>query len=176
MPGSSDQNEECCISCRKPRAALKNAYFCGLCRQMSCKECVQFLAEDAFSFREKVAEELRHSTYCQACYDEKVAPELAVYAGELARAKQISVFSKKAGYLRIIRRSKQMLSVRDCRDRDEVVLRLAFAAAQQSYNSLIEVELIAEKVRNFGYQKSNWTGTGFPADVEPEKNWRNRRI
>ncbi len=176
MSESPDNSEECCSSCRKPRAALKNVYLCGLCQGMSCKECVQFLDEGAFSFREKVAEELLHTTYCQACYDAKVAPELAAYAQEMERAKQIRVFSKKAGYLRIIRRSKQMLSVRDCKDRDEVVLRLAFFAAQQSYNSLIEVELVAEKVRNFGYQKSNWTGTGFPADVEPEKEGRNRRI
>jgi hypothetical protein len=173
MTGTTDKTlEEFCSSCRKPKAALKTTYLCGLCRQMSCKECTQFLGGDAFSFLEKVSEDLRHSTYCQACYDDKVAPELSVYGQAMERAKQVYVFFKKHGYLRLIRRSKQMLKVRDCKDRDEVILRLAFFAAQQSYNSLIEVELTQEKVRNFGYQKSNWSGTGFPADVEPEKEDR----
>ena len=142
---------------------------------MSCKECVQFLAEDAFYFREKPPEGL-HRSYCQACYDAKIAPDLAAYEQELARAKEIFVFHKKHGYLRILRRSKQRLSIRDCKDREDVVLRLAFIAAQLGYNSLIEVELIAEKVRISGYQTSNWTGTGVPADVEPEKEGRNRLI
>ena len=169
MSESTDNNEECCRSCGKPKVALKTTYKCGLCQQMSCKECTQFLGSDAFSFLEKVSEDLRHSTYCQACFDAKVTPEQSAYDQAMDRAKQVYVFFKKYGYLRLIRRSKQMLSVRDCKDRDEVVLRLAFFAAQQSYNSLIEVELTQEKVRNFGYQHSIWSGTGFPADVEPEK-------
>ncbi len=161
--------EEFCISCHKPKAKLKNTSFCGLCQRLSCKDCTQFLNTNAFSFLDKVPEELRHSTYCQACYDEKVAPEVATYSRAMERSKQVYVFYKKHDYLRVIRRSRKMLSVRDCKDRKEVLMRLAFSAAQQSYNALIDVELIPEKVRHFGYQKSNWTGTGFPADVMPDK-------
>jgi len=135
---------------------------------MSCKECTQFLEADAFSFMDKVAEDFRHGTYCRACYDAKVVPELAAYAQAMERAKHVYIFYKKHEYLRVIRRSRKILSVRDCTDRKEVLLRLAFFAAQQSFNALVDVELIPEKVRNFGYQKSNWTGTGFPADVKPE--------
>lgn len=161
--------EASCVSCLKPKSALKNTSLCGLCHRMSCKACTQFLAPEAFSFLEHVSEELRHPTYCQACYDEKVAPQLASYALAMERAKQVFVFYKKHGYLRVIRRSKKMLRIRECTDRKEALLRLAFFAAQQSYNALIEVELIPEKVQIAGYQKSNWTGTGFPADVKPEK-------
>lgn len=170
MPGTSEKTpEQSCTSCLKPKAALKNTSLCGLCQRMSCKACTQFLDPDAFSFLEKVPEDLRHGTYCHACYDEKVAPELASYARAMERAKQVYVFYKKHGYLQLIRRSKKMLSIRECTDRKEVLLRLAFFAAQQSYNALIDVELIPEKVQISGYQKSNWTGTGFPADVKPEK-------
>ncbi len=139
---------------------------------MSCKECTQFLDPDAFSFLEKIPEELRHVTYCQACYDAKVAQELDGYAQAVERAKQIFIFYKKHDYLQIIRRSKKMLKVSECKDRKEVLLRLAFFAAQQSYNALINVELIPEKVIIAGYQTTNWTGTGFPADVKPEKENR----
>jgi len=135
---------------------------------MSCKACTQFLEPDSFSFLEKVPEHLRHGTYCRACYEEKVAPELAAYAEAMERAKHIYIFYKKHEYLRIIRRSRKILSVRDCKDRKDVLLRLAFLAAQQSFNALVDVELIPEKVRNFGYQTSNWTGTGFPAEVKPD--------
>ena len=173
MPGSSEEiPEEFCTTCRKPKAELKNLAYCGICKQMSCKDCAHFLDAAAFSFRDKVSADLLHSTYCQHCYDQKIAPELSAYAQEMERAKQVFVFYKKHGYLRVIRRSKKMLSVRDCPDRKEALLRLAFFAAQQSYNALVEVELTPEKIRNFGYQKSSWSGTAFPAEVEPEKGAR----
>ena len=170
MPTSSAETpEESCVSCLKAKKGLKNTSRCGICQQMSCKDCTQFLDADAFSFLAQVSEDLQHRTYCRACYDEKVAPELAIYAQAMERAAQIFVFYKKHEYLQVIRRSKKIISVRDCKDKRDVLLRLAFVAAQQSYNALVDVELIPEKVQISGYQTTNWTGTGFPADVRPEK-------
>jgi len=162
-------DEAGCVTCRKPKAAFKHHSLCGICQRMSCKDCAQFLEDGAFSFLEKIPDELRHPAYCQACYDEKVAPELVRYAAAMERAKEVFVFYKKHDYLQVIRRSRKIVSVRECADRKEALLRLAFFAAQQSYNALINVELIAEKVQIAGYQTSNWTGTGLPADVKPAK-------
>ena len=51
-----------------------------------------------------------------------------------------------------------MLTVKDCPDRDETIMRLAFFAAQRSSNAVIQVEVTAEKVRNGAYQTSKWSG------------------
>ncbi len=43
-------------------------------------------------------------------------------------------------------------------------MRMAFAAAKAGYDSLVDVELKAEKWRDHAYQKSVWHGTGVPAN------------
>jgi hypothetical protein len=57
-------------------------------------------------------------------------------------------------------------------DRDEALLRLAFFAAQGNYNSLVDVELTSEKVRNGGYQTLKWRGVGVPVHVNKKRLFR----
>jgi hypothetical protein len=112
-----------------------------------------------------VPEDLAHPSYCGPCYDEKVAPALASYASAMEQARELGVFYKNERNLPAHRPLNKMVKVENCPDRKETLLRLAFFAAEQSCNALVNVELISKKVRNAGYQKTIWSGTGFPAHV-----------
>ena len=159
-------SEKICASCRKPKANRS----CGLCNEPLCKACSQFLEESSFSFLEKVPEELSHSTYCQPCYNTTVAPALDSYDETMERAKQVYVFFKlQRKPIPLIKRSKKQVEVSNIPDRDEAILRLAFLASQESFNAVVDVNVIMEKVRNQGYEKSKYQGTGFPAQVDASK-------
>ena len=151
-----------CSVCQNPKAIHQ----CGLCSELLCKDCVELLPADTFSLLAKVTEDLKHPAYCQYCYGDTIAPALASYEETLAKAKGIYVFYKtQRKAIPLIRKSRVNLKIENCSDRKETLLRLGFLAAQKGFNSLVEVELIAQKVRNHGYQTSNWTGAAFPADV-----------
>jgi hypothetical protein len=155
-----------CISCRQPQATLR----CDACEEPVCKKCVQTLAADTFSFLKKIPTELTHTTYCGLCYDKSVAPALESYNETMERAKDVFIFYKtQRKEIPLIRRSKEVFKVKDCIDRDETILRLAFFAAEQNYNAVIETEVLSDKVRNAGYQKSVWRGEGSPAQVDGGK-------
>src|SRR5690606_32062348 len=133
---------------------------CGICEEPVCKNCAQFLEVNAFSFEPALADELKHSYYCSACHAEYVEPALSAYEATMEQAKQTYIFfTTQKTRLPIESKAKLKLRVENCPDRDETILRLAFLAVQQGYNSVIETEVVAEKIRNAGYQKSNWQGT-----------------
>ena len=154
-----------CVACRRPKATLN----CGICEEPLCRPCSQFLPEGSFSFLEVIPPELVHNDYCPTCFDAHVVPARTSYDGFMSHANETAVFfttQKRA--LPILKKALRWIEV-DCADRDEAILRLAFRAAEQSFNSLIEVEVTCSKVRNFGYQKSAWHGKGRPADVDVAK-------
>lgn len=155
-----------CISCRSPNAALH----CELCNETVCKNCIQVLDEDAFSFQAVTPPELRHIRYCAFCYDAHVAPALEKYTEVLERARGLYFFftTQKKQYP-LVRKARQKVVVEACNDRDETILRLGFLAAELGFNAIIEGEVTAKKVRNEGYQKSVWHGVGTPAQVDAEK-------
>ncbi len=74
----------------------------------------------------------------------------------------------------VVSKSKERLQVSECIDRDETILRLAFQAVRLGFNAVLETHVVAEKVRNAGYQKSAWRGTGVPAMVDADKLERRR--
>ncbi len=154
----------CCASCLQSKPSLKSKLQCGVCECLLCKDCVQFLEEDHFSFLKEPAEELKHKTYCRNCYDEKVMPAHEAYLELMERAKQVYVFFKKHN-IPLIRKSKHWVSVQDCPDREEALLRLAFFAAEQSFNALVEANLISEKRFVNGYQSLIWHGKAYPAEI-----------
>lgn len=158
--------ENTCCVCQKPKATL----VCGICKSAVCKYCAQFTQEDSFSFLAKVPEDLTHGTYCGPCFDDKVAPELAKYDDIMDRAKNVAVFFKDQGKeTRLIKRGNEVFRVKDCPDRDETLMRLAFFAAQKDFNSLIDVDLVSEKIRNGTYQTQKWSGTAVPANLSDRK-------
>lgn len=125
--------------------------------------CVQNVSTDQFSFLESIPSQLERERYCPQCYDDKVAPELQSYNRTMARAKDVAIFYKRQSKeTRKFRCTQKPLRVENCVDRNEAILRLAFLAARQNFNTIIDVEVLAEKVRNAGYQTSIWKCAGIP--------------
>ena len=155
-----------CTSCQKPKAH----FICGICKTKLCKSCVQLLTGNSFSFLQPCPEQLTHGAYCGSCFNEKVAPELESYQEVMVRAENIIVFFKTQGKeTRLIKRAEKSLTVTDCEDRDETLLRLAFLAAKANFNGLIDVEITAEKVFDHAYQTKKWSGKGVPAHLDAKK-------
>ncbi|MBX3020090.1 MAG: hypothetical protein KF799_00310 [Bdellovibrionales bacterium] len=114
-----------------------------------------------------VPAELGHDAYCSPCFEAQVVPVLEAYNQTLELAKDVNVFFRTQGKeTRFIRRTEKPIQVRDCLDKDETVMRLAFMAAQAGFNALIDVDLSSEKVRNGGWQSSKWHGSAIPARVD----------
>ena len=161
--------ETLCISCRRPNAKHK----CGICEEPVCKSCAQFLPAESFPFLTSKPEHLTHTYYCPACHSEKVAPEIESYDEIMSRAKEAFIFftTQKAG-LPILKKAKVPVKVEQCPDRDEAILRLAFAAAQAQYNCVVEVDVAHQKIREGAYQTTNWRAQGFPAEIDAVKMQR----
>lgn len=155
-----------CISCGKPKAVLN----CELCNEPLCKKCDQILPPDTFSFHPEIPENLTHLHYCNNCHDSVVAPELETYSEVMERAKNSFVFfTTQRKETPLLRKSREVLKVENCADRDETILRLAFFAAQEGFNAIVEVEVHSEKVRNGAYQTSRWSGRGMGAQIDAKK-------
>lgn len=89
------------------------------------------------------------------------------YDRMMEQAKNIHVYEKTQGKeTRFIKRGKELYKVVDCPDRSQAVLRLAFFAAGDGYNALVDVNLSSEKVRDESYQKLKWSGTARPANIK----------
>lgn len=158
--------ENSCCSCFKPKATLQ----CGICESAVCKKCAQFLEEDSFSFLTKVPKDLAHSVYCLQCFDAKVAPELEAYNDTMEKAKDIAIYYKdQSKETRLISRKELPVEVVDCADKEEAILRLAFFAAQGSFNGLIDVDMTSKKIREGAYQTQKWSGTAIPAHIDPKR-------
>jgi hypothetical protein len=154
-----------CASCRDSKANMKKELRCGLCQNFVCKDCAHPLKRLTFSFFKKIPDELSRDIYCEQCHNDTVAPALENYEKIMAQAKDVFIFEKTANSIPLIMRSKQKMTVSDCPDRKETILRLAFFAAERSFNAVVDVELTATKIRNYGYQTSSWSGFGFPARI-----------
>jgi len=142
-----------------------------------CKGCAQFVDEESFSFLKSIPAELGHSVYCGPCFDQQVAPEMAKYQEILDRAKDILVYEKTQGKeTRYIKRLADPVLVADCADHDETILRLAFFAAKENYNALVDVDLRSKKVKVGGYQTTIWSGSGVPAQVDASRLVKDRSI
>lgn len=151
--------ENCC-SCFSPKANL----VCGACNQKVCKKCAHFQEEGKFSFLPTVPAELKHLVYCTQCFDSIVAAPLEEYEQTMEKAKQINVFFKEQGKeSRLLSRRADPIEVKECDDREETLMRLAFLAAQQDFDAIIDVDLSSKKVRVGGYQTLVWSGSAVPS-------------
>lgn len=156
-----------CATCKQSKARLE----CGLCQTPICRTCAQFLERNSFLLLEpEVPSELNHETYCAPCFVKTVGPALSDYEDTVSRARSVLVFTRSRGdETRVVRSSEKKLSVFDCSDEEETLLKLAFIAAQRKYNALLDVEFKSKKIRNGGYQTSLWSGSGIPARVDAAK-------
>ncbi len=167
---TSQSSDSICVSCRRPGAGLT----CELCHEAVCKNCRQFLEENTFSFlshgAKKVPEELSHTYYCSGCYGSTIEPALESYNEMMERAKGVFFFTHlQRKPIPILKRSKDKVQVDICPDRDELILRLGFQAAELGFNAVVEAVLESEKIRLGAYQTTSWRGMGYPAQVDAER-------
>jgi hypothetical protein len=114
--------------------------------------------------------ELSHSHYCSACYTNVIDPALEEYNEIMERAKQMYFFfDEQKKPVPVTKRGKVRIFVKDCVDREEAIMRMAFIAAKQGFTALIEGNITSKKVRNEGYQKSIWSGEALPVYVDVER-------
>ncbi len=156
-------SKENCSVCQLPRATVE----CGVCESALCKGCESFLEPDHFSFWAVVPEELKLVHYCPDCFEQTVVPAQTKYEEIMAAAREVNIFFIADRNLpRVLKKAKNPISVQDCKDRDETILRLGFMAAELGFNSVIKVDVTAKQIRNLAYQTSSWQGTGMPVDID----------
>lgn len=160
-----------CSTCNKPKAKL----VCGICNEPICKKCTQFVDENRFSFLTKVSKDLSHTAFCGTCFDQKVSPEILKYNEMMDAAKNMMVFMKaQFKETRMVKRLADPISIVDCSDYDETILRLAFRGAELGYNGIIDVDIISKKVKTGNYQTTVFSGTAIPANVREDKLIKDR--
>ncbi len=131
------------------------------------------MGENYFSFLTPVPTALTHAVYCGRCYDDKVAYARQEYDLQMEKARDVFVYYKGQGEeTRLFKRNEDPLKVSDLTDRSEVVMRLAFQAVQNGFNTLVDVEVKSEKVRSGAYQTTKWSGVGTPTNADAEKIYR----
>lgn len=155
-----------CKTCKKPKAN----YDCGLCHEHVCKSCAQFLNDDSFSFMLKKPKELSYSVYCDPCFQDKVATPLSGYEENMEKAKEVIVFNKnetkKTGHLK---RKEPAYKVEDCEDEQETILRLAFFAAQDGFNCILDLTISHRKIIVGSHKKTIFSGTAIPINIDPSE-------
>lgn len=159
-------NPSICIFCRQPKAGLA----CGACTAPVCKGCVMRIEGNAFKLQTEIPLILSNSAYCPGCYDQHVSPALTEYKATLTRAREVGVWSKTyRGRIPVLKKSRKEVSAEDFADKDELILFLAFRAAEQGFNGLTQTDLTSRKTRVNGYQKTLWNGRALPVLVDEEK-------
>lgn len=162
-----------CVSCFKVKATL----VCGLCQEELCKACAQFMDDENFAYLPQKPPVLSHDTYCPNCFDKHVAAELVAYEQMLAQAKTVPVYLRKQSKeTQRIERTAEPVVVKDCTDRNETLVRLAFQALQGGYTALVDVELTSVKIRPGNYQSTVWQGVGVPVLLDESKLLRDRSL
>ncbi len=151
-----------CVSCQKADPSFK----CGLCGSDHCKNCVQIVNENQFSFLEIIPADLSHTAYCGVCFYDKVYDEIQSYNDIIEQAKHVSVYDKTQGKeTRWMSRKEKPIKINKCLDEEEALLRLAFLAVKRNFNTLIDVEVTFKKEKINGYQRSIWTAIGIPVQI-----------
>ncbi len=165
--------EQKCETCRSDDVTDA----CKLCENPICDDCILAPPLHTFSLLETIPEPLSHVVYCRFCYDEKVEPEVVRYAENLEKANESFIFFKtQRKEIPLIKKSKEIMRVVDCDDRDETILRMAFIAAEKGFNAVIDVEVQHQKIRNHQHHTHRWSGTGSPAMIDENKLDRQHKL
>lgn len=156
-----------CLSCRK-RAG---AYACVSCEDPVCKPCSETVSDPLFVSLESIPEAQVAGRFCGRCFDSEMGPRLDAYRTTLEAAKQVFIFfTSQKKSIPLIRKSKTLVVVESCADRDETILRLAYFAAKEEYNAVVDVDVSVKKIRAGGSTKTaDWKGQGYPALVDGAK-------
>jgi len=152
-----------CLSCKSP----KGQFSCGACACTLCKRCAQVLEKNSFPLLDPLPDVLKHKHYCVPCYNSQVDPALTDYNRKISASKQVFIFSTKKGELtRLYSRTERKVSVDNCLDEKEALLRLAFKIVSAGFNAGVDVTVAPKKLRDEGYQKMRWSAVGTPTMVD----------
>lgn len=162
-----------CSCCQKPKAQLK----CEACENPMCKSCAEFLEEGFFSYLEKIPAILQKTSFCLHCYNEHIAAEVQSYLSDLEQSKELMVFERTQGKeTRLIKRNEQPTVVRDCLDRQEVMMKLAFRAYRRGFNGLLDFEATSIKSKDGSYSLVTWQGSAVPAMIDSKKLLKDKAL
>ena len=150
-----------CQSCFKNKSFLE----CSNCKEAVCKSCACFVDETSFEFANFLPEDISGQTFCPSCYTIKADPVLTEYNLILDRAKSVNVYSiKQSNETALIKRIEKPIKVKDCADREEALMRLAFITAQKNFDTIVDVNISSIKIFDSKYRKLIWTGVGVPVE------------
>lgn len=140
---------------------------CQCCQKEIPKKERQFVDDETFAFFDQLPEGVNEGIYCFECFALHVQPALDRYSEILEAAKNVNMFyltqSKES---RFVRRLEAPITVADCTDKDETILRLAFKAVLAGKNALLDVDLKSHKILDGRYQTSIWSGRAVPANID----------
>ncbi len=157
--------KECTVCCSN-----KTAIQCDICSCASCKHCCYFIDEDVFEFVSLLPEKLQNKAFCPNCYNENISEEMEYLKETMQKARDVDVYLKDQGTeTRRIRRIQKPIHIKECADREETLMRLAFLAAQKGFDTIIGVDIQAKKVGKGTYKKMIWSGTAVPVDPKIRK-------
>lgn len=93
----------------------------------------------------------------------------------MEQAKNTFVFMKaQFKETRFVKRLEDPITIAECSDYDEIILRLAFKAVELNLNGIIDVDITAKKVRTGNYQTSVFSGTAIPVNILEERLIKDR--
>ncbi len=153
---------EQCEICLNKKTTLR----CNICEQYSCKHCTHFVDDNLFKFQDLLPKHISNKSFCPNCFDEKVRDELSDYISIMDKAKDVNVYAKvQSSETRLMRRVAKQIKIKDCEDKEEALMRLAYLAAQKGFDTIVDVDIISKKVKLGGrYKKLVWDGTATPID------------
>ncbi|MGE4130777.1 MAG: hypothetical protein AB7F86_04020 [Bdellovibrionales bacterium] len=140
---------------------------CQICSCLPDKADRRFVDSETFAYSEHPPKGVSDGLYCTTCYENLVEPALLEYEETLEKAKNVNMFyASQSKESRFIRRIERPITVQNCSDRDEAILKLAFITVQSGKNAMVDVDLKSAKVRIDGYQTSTWSGRAIPVQIE----------
>lgn len=152
--------ETICISCQKK---VKAPVQCNKCSATVCKDCAVFIDPDDYIFFNSIPKILTKNTFCHVCFDREVDPLIQKYNDLMEQAKSMNIFMiNQSKETRLMKRTEKPIRIEQAPDERELLLRLAFRAAELGFNTLIDVNVVSKKVRMGTYQTSIWSGQAIP--------------
>ncbi len=152
-----------CESCFSAKTVLR----CHKCGNPSCKKCSCFVDEDEFDFLSLLPEEIGGQTFCPGCFNSSISGILDEHREFLRKARAVDVYGKDQKRETWLFQRKEPVSVKDCDDREETLLRLALLSVRKGFDIMVDVDIKSEKVGKGTYKKLIWSGVAFP--VAPKK-------